>query len=280
MGKKYHLKWPSEREFTPSQVKRLGKDKQLEIMEVWFRTYFEDPAEETPYESREGGYQYIWGGPYDADEELQQEFSSLVPLDRIQELSEELGAENWQWAPTHNHPDRKDEGRDEREDERPPEPDLDSLVLQLEAGAEPKLGGKYELGLRKEIVDRVEALEEAVRNLASRRPAGIGHNRPPEDEDDDTISEKTKTELAETAAEIKAELNAPKPDALKVGKLAQTLKAIGGWLCKKLDKAVDVAITVAVTAGIVWATNHALWEKLLSVVNGTGQWLEAILSNF
>ena len=31
---------------------------------------FEDPANETPYESSEGGYIYIWGGPYDALEQL------------------------------------------------------------------------------------------------------------------------------------------------------------------------------------------------------------------
>ena len=51
---------------TPSRLKRLGKAKQRKYMLYWFRERFEDPVEETPYNSREGGYLYIWGGPYDA----------------------------------------------------------------------------------------------------------------------------------------------------------------------------------------------------------------------
>ena len=54
-------------------LKQLGKyDKgvQTEAMRKWFFEHFEDPAHRTPYESREGGYQWIWGGPYDARERL------------------------------------------------------------------------------------------------------------------------------------------------------------------------------------------------------------------
>lgn len=73
---------------------------QLEVMEGWFRERFEDPAERTPYESAEGGYIWIWGGPYDAREELEGEFSGVVPDDVIDELVEELEGECYQWAPT------------------------------------------------------------------------------------------------------------------------------------------------------------------------------------
>jgi len=34
------------------------------MMADWFLANFENPAECTPYESAEGGYQWIWGGPY------------------------------------------------------------------------------------------------------------------------------------------------------------------------------------------------------------------------
>jgi len=60
----------------------------------------EDPAERTPYESREGGYIWIWGGPFDAQEELEAEFSGIVDDDLIEELSNELTAIGWEWAPT------------------------------------------------------------------------------------------------------------------------------------------------------------------------------------
>ena len=72
---------------------------QLDVMRTWFFENFEAPVERTPYESREGGYIWIWGGPYDAQEELSDEFGGVVPDDVIEELSSELNKENFQWAP-------------------------------------------------------------------------------------------------------------------------------------------------------------------------------------
>ena len=48
----------------------LERETQVKVMEPWFYQNFEDPAEKTPYVSAEGGYQWIWGGPYDASEVL------------------------------------------------------------------------------------------------------------------------------------------------------------------------------------------------------------------
>lgn len=78
-------------------------------MEQWFRERFEDPAQRTPYESAEGGYIWIFGGPYDAKEELLSRFEGVVPNDVIDELADDLRGENWDWAPT-DHDDRFDEG--------------------------------------------------------------------------------------------------------------------------------------------------------------------------
>jgi hypothetical protein len=75
------------------------RDTQLEVMKDWFRGRFEDPAERTPYESAEGGYIWIWGGPYDAREELEAEFGEVVPDDVIDELVEDLEGECTDWAP-------------------------------------------------------------------------------------------------------------------------------------------------------------------------------------
>lgn len=73
---------------------------QLDVMEAWFRQNFEDPANRTPYESAEGGYIWIWGGPYDARDQLQNEFDGIVPENLIGQLAEELSTECWEWAPT------------------------------------------------------------------------------------------------------------------------------------------------------------------------------------
>ena len=64
----------------------ISKANQLEVMRNWFFENFEDPANSCPYESREGGYAYIYGGPYEASEELQAMFEGYVKFDYIQEL--------------------------------------------------------------------------------------------------------------------------------------------------------------------------------------------------
>ena len=40
--------------------RRMRKAEKLELMIGWFHLNFEDPAQSTPYESAEGGYQWIW----------------------------------------------------------------------------------------------------------------------------------------------------------------------------------------------------------------------------
>ena len=69
-------------------------------MKHWFRTYYEDPAERTPYETAEGGYIWIWGGPYSAHDELDTTFGAVVSDKLIQELVYDLEGEFIDWAPT------------------------------------------------------------------------------------------------------------------------------------------------------------------------------------
>jgi hypothetical protein len=82
-----------------SHLEDASREQQLEAMEGWFRKHYEDPAEQTPYESKEGGYIWIWGGPHDAEEELRLEFEGTVPGDVIEELARDLTGENPEWAP-------------------------------------------------------------------------------------------------------------------------------------------------------------------------------------
>ncbi len=46
----------------------------IDALVEWFFERFEDPAHRLPYESAEGGYQWIYGGPYDAREQLEENF--------------------------------------------------------------------------------------------------------------------------------------------------------------------------------------------------------------
>ncbi len=92
----YRLK--GEGSITVSALEQAEPELQKEVMEVWFYSHFEDPVDSCPYNSEEGGYQFIYGGPYEADEELQQEFSGIVPDDVIEELARELTNECSEWS--------------------------------------------------------------------------------------------------------------------------------------------------------------------------------------
>jgi hypothetical protein len=62
----------------------------------WFYKNYEDPAESLPYISQEGGYQWIWGGPWGAEDELRESFPHHS--DRVIELAvTDIELEGWEW---------------------------------------------------------------------------------------------------------------------------------------------------------------------------------------
>jgi hypothetical protein len=82
---------------TKGKLKRLTHDRQLEVMRRWFSDRYDTP-DELPYNSSEGGYQWIWGGPHDAEDELRNEFSGAIPDVVIEELASELNDITWEWS--------------------------------------------------------------------------------------------------------------------------------------------------------------------------------------
>jgi len=86
----------------------LSSEEQKEKMREWFFAHYENPVERTPYESREGGYIYIWGGPYEAEEVLRDQFDGYVKEEVIQELLEELNEESYEWTKAESKEDYDD----------------------------------------------------------------------------------------------------------------------------------------------------------------------------
>lgn len=65
----------------------------------WFHAHYEDPAIRLPYDSREGGYQWIYGGPHDARDELSDNYPN-EPEDIIEAAVAEIEADGLtEWAP-------------------------------------------------------------------------------------------------------------------------------------------------------------------------------------
>ena len=74
---------------------------QIEAMRQWFYARYEDPAQQTPYSSEEGGYIFVYGGPYDPNDVIQERFSHVVPYEVMGKLIDELWQEvGNEWAPT------------------------------------------------------------------------------------------------------------------------------------------------------------------------------------
>jgi hypothetical protein len=150
-----------------TQFRRLQKEPKREAMLEWFSDNYEDPVERTPYESAEGGYQYIYGGPYDAREVVEEMFSGLASDKLIEEVIEQIEADGqteWTRAPSADDYD---------EDDHPPE----SIRLEdIPKRPGPAYGTESDHAARRRAVHALVNLQKRLGD----RPPGVGHNNPPE----------------------------------------------------------------------------------------------------
>src|ERR1700694_2297619 len=149
--------------------RRLRKAEKLELMIAWFHENYEDPAHRTPYESAEGGYIWIWGGPYEARDSLYGKFGDIVSEGLIEEAVEEIESDGLtDWAPVRS-PDDYDETE-------PPDEPI-SLNIFLDEPS-PRYGTRSDHEARAQARAALDDLQRAL-DLDTPRPIGIGHNRPP-----------------------------------------------------------------------------------------------------
>lgn len=78
--------------------KALSVKRQIEVMRDWFSENYQNPVESLPYESREGGYQWIWGGPYSGRDELFANFGGEFSEKAINSLADELESITDEWS--------------------------------------------------------------------------------------------------------------------------------------------------------------------------------------
>lgn len=98
-----------KREIPASSLKKMRKKQKISVMKYWFLERFENPVNGSPYETAEGGYIFIWGGPFDASEQLAHEFSGRVSekiiADTAQELETEHECYEWTYANVNDEPE-------------------------------------------------------------------------------------------------------------------------------------------------------------------------------
>jgi hypothetical protein len=223
--------------------RRMRKAEKLELMIGWFHLNFEDPAQSTPYESAEGGYQWIWGGPYEARDELYSKFGDIVSESFIEEAVKEIESDGIvDWAPVHTG--------DDYDEPEPPEDPI-SLDIYLDEPSD-RYGSLEEQEVRARAREAIDELREA---LERPRPVGIGHNRPPEEEEEpEEIAE-----LRPAIAELSAELAKPSPTIALIKRWATPLRsaliACAQWGLKKIDGGIDATVKAGMVGGAGWLEN-------------------------
>jgi hypothetical protein len=190
----------------------LSREEQIDAMVTWFGENFEDPSAHTPRD--DGEFVYVWGGPHDARDELNDAFAGIASDDEIVEAVDRVEEEALDWAPN---------------ERRLVEEEDDDLVVWEEAPIPPEAKEKAEAVRR-----GLDELETLVREWKNERPQ-IGHNRPPgpiDDELPDAVFDDIETGITEA----RGELDKPVPDtaALKVneGRFRRIQQTIKDWMKK------------------------------------------------
>ncbi|WP_226562509.1 hypothetical protein [Salipiger thiooxidans] len=287
MAARYYSPDDPESYVTPSRLKRLGRKKQVEHMVHWFHGMFEDPQNEMPYADKEdpgdSPYRYPWGGPYDANEQLQDEFSDVVPFDVIQEAVQEVQSDGTlEWAPGPRHPDQIAANEDAMAEryEAPPPPTLEDIQARLESGVRPSFGDDFERQERAALRHELAELRGLLAAELSQH-GGMGHNHPP---DHLSLTPELNSEATDAIDKMDAELAKDAPDIAVVAESAGTLKKVLGWIAGKLDKSVDGFMTTIGTAaaGAVVAelAGFPVAERLGSVYHATLTWLDSVTLPF
>jgi len=239
LAKRYFTDDDPEHGLTPAQLKRTNSKAKVEYMVAWFRDHFEDPSFRTPYESSEGGFIWVFGGPYNAYDELFGEFHNIATPRQIEEAIKIVQSDGiWDWAPGNKHPDWIDAHQDEPdfddedEVEEPPtiDDELKSLLERLEQSARPIYGSGTDFILRQRIVADGQMLIDALRRVQPKPVHGsIGHNRPPEE---GTLAHALEQAIF-TTEEIQDRLKQDAPNALEVVKSTSRLRQILNFGVKK-----------------------------------------------
>lgn len=102
---------------TPQEVRAAAEE-----MFDWFHQNYEDPVENCPYDSAEDGYQFIWGGPYDPQEELSDQFGDTHASEIIDTVAQFLSEQAYEWSGLPGDDD-DDDGADEDPDDSTEDPD-------------------------------------------------------------------------------------------------------------------------------------------------------------
>jgi hypothetical protein len=263
------------------QIKELDPSEKVDLMRAWFFQNYEDPANETPHESESGGYQFVWGGPYDARDELFDEFGDFIDEKLIEELIEEVEEGGiTDWAPTSRNQVifSPDEEIVDGDSQWPPILAAEDKILKyenvLENGFKPPLNFPGEVEERQEAIKKLRELQEGLSKV-NQQPSMMGHNNPPGPVEPITINihiEKIEYQLEK----------APSPDVKEVLKSTKSIRdfviGLAAWLAKKADQIATATIGYEIKGYLEKNPDAAkdLYIKALAAYEALMHWFQVI----
>jgi hypothetical protein len=270
------------------EIREFDEDDQVQIITEWFAHQFEDPQNDTPYNKEMGGYVYPWGGPFDASEQIHDEFSNVIDFDIMMRAVEEVQASGvLEWAPQTNgdfyeHPedDRDAEGVEYGDAVEGGEPIVMADLLR-------------ETEARQALSRRVEKLETLIQPLLVRLqeqqqpPAMMGHNNPPEHLDNfHGVSRDDWLQLRDAIAEIKEQIDLDTPDVDTLNQRRTLLQNAAATISKLIVAKLDVAVNAVIGAGAVggvayiYTNPEVVAAELTSVAEAVGTWINSLPIQF
>ena len=254
--------------WTGEELQALEPETQKEVLSVWFLRNFEDPAQSTPHDSSEGGYQYVRGGPYNADEELWSEFEKYgVSEELINEVVAEVTADGtFDWAPTHRRiADRSNDV-------------LDDVWYPLPISRADFLQPSTEPAARTNVIERVDALDRRLRALEDNPPV-VGSNKTPWTMEAPPFSPEQYLSIEQRVASILVEAKASQPDPSSLDEDVSQLKrlaiALGRWLKDGIDEGRDAFFKVI--GGGLGVALLGLYEELVGVCQAVLNWVATLV---
>ncbi len=213
---------PGPIEISEDELKAANRDRQVEMLVAWFRSRFDDPSQETPYNGREGGFLYVHGGPYDAADELHGEFSGAVDEKIIDAAVEEVESDGIsEWAPIrYGAPD------DDYELEPQSFAELEHALRSI---TEPQRMDERLETARSNTIANATAFLEALRD---RRVAhgSMGHNGPPLDDREQVLPIGLFDELEAATEKLLVAVSKTEPDIFDAAQAGMVLEQRLAWM--------------------------------------------------
>lgn len=268
--------------YSADELRAMSSKDQVAAMVEWFERQFEDPQNETPYNKELGGYVYLWGGPFDANDQIQEEFSEAVDFDTMMVAVERVQDDGTvEWAPQtggdfYEHPEEDDrvasgEIVDGDGDWPPIIPDQEPIPPEPEA--------------RADVIRRLDELEAMVQPLLdtfeveAQAPPMMGHNNPPEElELVQAVPREEWLRIKAAMDEIRQQTTIEQPDIESVersnNRLLAAATALAGWIRQRITAAVDAGVAIGVAYGI--ANPEAAKAALISTAQAVQTWIASM----